>query len=267
VFSVLQVPILRGRGFTSADREGAQPVAVVTQSLARRYFPDVDPIGQRVRVGSKEPWLTVVGLCGDVVHDWFSRRNYPTLYRPFPQAPSRSMALLIRTSGAPASVSADARAAVRKVDPAQAVFDLRPMRDTLQERTLGLQYLGAIMMVFGGIAGVLAVIGVYGVMSSMMAQRTQEIGVRMALGASRGDVLRLALRQTASLTAVGVAVGIALTLALGRLIEAGLLGVTSNDPRIVGGLAALLILAALAAGSIPARRAASIDPMAALRTQ
>jgi ABC-type antimicrobial peptide transport system permease subunit len=227
----------------------------------------VDPIGRRVRVGSKEPWLTVVGVCGDVIHDWFSRRNHPTLYRPFLQAPSRSMALLVRTSGDPASVAADARAAVRSVDPVQAVFDLRPMRDTLQERTLGLQYLGAIMTVFGGIAVVLAVIGVYGVMSSMMTQRTHEIGVRMALGASRGDVLGLAVRQTAGLTAVGVAVGVALSLGLGRLIEAGLLGTASSDPRIVGALAALLVLAALAAGSIPARRAASIDPMAALRTQ
>ena len=264
-FSVLRVPILRGRSFTSADREGAQLVAVVTHSLAQRYFPDTNPIGRRIRVSADGPWVTVVGICGDVIQDWFARRNHPTLYRPFLQAPSRSMALLVRTNGDPATVAADARAAIRAVDPAQAVFDLRPMRNTLKERTLGLQYIGAIMFFLGGIALALAVVGVYGVMAHLVTQRTHEIGVRMALGATRRDVLALAVRQTTALTATGVGVGIALSFALGRVIEAGLLGVTPSDSRIVGGLAAILVLAALAAGYLPARRAASIDPMVALR--
>jgi putative ABC transport system permease protein len=264
-FAVLQIPILRGRGFSGADREGGQPVAIVTESLARRYFPDTDPIGRRLRTGANSPWLTIVGVSGDVIQDWFLRRNYPTLYRPLVQAPTRSMALLIRTAGAPAAAVADARAAIKAVDPAQAVFDVMPMRDILKERTLGLQYVGAIMIVLGGIALVLAVVGVYGLMAFMVTQRTHEIGVRMALGATRRDVLRLAVGQTATLTALGVGVGIAFSFALGRLIEAGLLGVSSNDPRLVAGLAAILILASLAAGYLPARRAASIDPMVALR--
>ena len=140
------------------------------------------------------------------------------------------------------------------------------MRDTLKERTLGLQYIGAIMFFLGGIALALAVVGVYGVMAHLVTQRTHEIGVRMALGATRRDVLALAVGQTTALTATGVGVGIVLSFALGRLIEAGLLGVTPSDSRIVGGLAAMLVLAALAAGYLPARRAASIDPMVALRT-
>ena len=267
VFSVLKVPILRGRGFTSADREDAQLVAVVTHSLAQRYFPDTDPIGRRIRIVADGQWVTVVGICGDVIQDWFARRNHPTLYRPFPQAPSRSMALLVRTNSDPTTVAADARAAIRAVDPAQAVFDLQPMRITVEERTLGLQYIGAIMIFLGGIALALAVVGVYGVMAHMVTQRTHEIGVRMALGATRRDVLTLAVGQTAILTAIGVSIGIALSFALGRLIEAGLLGVTPSDSRIVGGLAAILVLAALAAGYLPARRAASIDPMVALRTE
>jgi putative ABC transport system permease protein len=267
VFSVLQVPILRGRGFTSADREDTLRVAVVTQSLAQRYFPDTDAIGRRVRVGTNGPWVTVVGISGDVIHDWFARRNYPTLYQPFLQAPSRSMAVLLRTEQDPVAAAADARAAMRALDPAQAVFDVRPMRDTLEERTLGLQYVGAIMMVFGGIALVLAVVGVYGVMAHMVTQRTHEIGVRMALGATRRHVLGLTVRQTATLTTIGVGTGVALSFALGRLIEAGLLGVMSSDARIVAGLAVLLLIAALAAGYFPARRAASIDPMIALRTE
>jgi putative ABC transport system permease protein len=267
VFSVLQVPILRGRSFSNADREDTQPVAIVTHSLAQRYFANVDPIGQRIRVGANGRWLTIVGVAGDVIHDWFARRNYPTLYRPFLQAPDRSMALLLRTAGDPAAIAADARAAVRAVDPAQAVFDLRPMRETLKERTLGLQFLGATMSVLGCIALVLAVVGVYGVMAYMVTQRRHEIGVRMALGATRRDVLTLAFRQTATLTAVGVAAGIGLSFALGRLIEAGLLGITPNSPGIVGGLALVLVLAALAAGYLPARRAASTDPMIALRSE
>ena len=179
--------------------------------------------------------MTVVGVCGDHIHGWFDRRNTPTLYRPFPQAPTSAMALLVRTSRDPATVAAEARAAVRAVDPAQPVFELQPMRTTLLERTLGLHYVGAIMFAFGGLALLLAVIGVYGVMASMVTQRTHEIGVRMALGATRRDVLRLTVGQTGKLTAIGVAIGVALSLLLGRLIEAGLLGVASSDARITAG--------------------------------
>jgi putative ABC transport system permease protein len=267
VFSVLKVPILQGRGFSNADHEDSHPVAIVTQALADRYFGNTDPIGRRIRTGVNGRWLTIVGVAGDVIHDWFARRNYPTLYRPFLQAPDDSMALLVRTTGDPAAIAGEARAAVHAVDPAQAIFDLRPMRETLKERTLGLQFIGATMSVLGGIALVLAVVGVYGVMAYMVTQRRHEIGVRMALGATRRDVLTLAVRQTATMTAVGVAMGIGLSFALGRLIEAGLMGITPSDPGIVGGLALVLVLAALAAGYFPARRAASLDPMIALRSE
>jgi putative ABC transport system permease protein len=264
LFGALGIPIVAGRGFTEADREETQPVAIVSASLARQYWPDVDPIGRRIKVGN-EPWLTVVGMSGDVIHDWFMRRNYPTLYRPFRQAPTRSMALVMRTSADPFTLVTSARAAIRAVDPMQPVFDLQPMRQTLEERTIGLQYIGSIMFVFGGLALVLAIVGVYGVMAYMITQRTHEIGVRMALGATRRDVMRLTTKQTLMLTAIGVGAGVALSVALGRLIEAGLLGVASSDARLTAGLAAMLVLAAMAAGYIPARRAASIDPTVALR--
>ena len=139
------------------------------------------------------------------------------------------------------------------------------MRHALHDRTIGLHYLGAIMLVFGALALLLAVLGVYGVMANMVAQRTHEIGVRMALGATSKDVLQLTVGQTGRLTAVGVAIGVALSFLLQRLIEAGLLGVASSDARITASLAALLALSALAAGYVPARRAASIDPTVALR--
>jgi ABC-type antimicrobial peptide transport system permease subunit len=162
-------------------------------------------------------------------------------------------------------VASVARAAIRDLDPSQPVFELQPMRTTLKERTIGLQYVGAIMFAFGGLALILAVVGVYGVMAHMVTQRTHEIGVRMALGATRRDVLRLAIRQTGTVTVLGVGLGIALSFALGRLIEAGLVGTASSDPRLTVGLAVVLVAAGLAAGYLPARRAASIDPTVALR--
>ena len=266
LFGTLEIPIVAGRGIEETDRESTLAVVVISESLAQRYFPDADPLGRRLKLGTG-PWLTVVGVCGDVIHNWFSRRNAPTAYRPMDQAPVGSMALLLRTAGDPAAVSADARRVLRRIDDVQPVFDLITMRQALKERTVGLRYVAAIMTVFGGLALLLAVVGVYGVMAFLVTQRTHEIGVRMALGATRRDVLRLAIGQTGRLTAIGAALGIVLALALGRLIEAGLLGVASSDFRVVAGFATVLVLAALTAGYIPARRAATINPMTALRAE
>jgi putative ABC transport system permease protein len=264
IFATLELPVLVGRGLTDQDREKTLPVAVVSQSLAKRYWPDADPLGRRLKLGNG-PWVTVVGVCGDVIHNWFAGRNSPTVYRPMAQEPSGAMALLLRTSGDPSAVAADARRALRRVDDAQPVFDVMTMRARLMLRTLGLRYVAGIMTAFGGLALLLAVVGVYGLMAYMITQRTHEIGVRMALGATQRDVLRLSVGQTARLAAIGVALGIGLALALSRLIEAGLLGVAPNDLRIVAGFAAVLVTSALAAGYVPARRAATLNPIVALR--
>ena len=266
IFDTLGIPIRTGRSFTDADREGAQPVAVVSESLAKRYWPNEDPIGRRIKVGTGQ-YMTVIGVCGDIIHDWFISRNVPTLYRPFAQAPVGYMAALVRTSGDPASIAPDARRAIRAVDPAQPVFDVLTLRTLLYERTLGLRYAAAIMSIFGTLALMLAIVGVYGVMAYFVTQRTHEIGVRMALGATARDVVRLTVGQAGRLTAIGVGLGLLLSFALGRLIEAGLLGAATSDVRLTAALAAVLILAALAAGYIPARRAAAIDPVVALRAE
>jgi putative ABC transport system permease protein len=264
-FDALGIPLIQGRGFTAGDRADTQPVAIVSQAMARRHWPDSEPIGARIRFADNEPWLTVVGVCGDVIHHWFARRNYPTVYRPFAQGPTREMALVVRTSGDPNALAGPSRAAVRSVDSAQPVYEVASMRDNVRTLTVGLQYVGAVMFAFGGLALVLALIGIYGVMAYMVMQRTHEIGVRMALGATRRDVIRLTVRQTASITAIGVGLGTTLAVLLGRLIEAGLFGLTSTDPRLVAGLAIVLALAALTAGYVPARRAAALDPSQALR--
>jgi ABC-type antimicrobial peptide transport system permease subunit len=175
------------------------------------------------------------------------------------------MSLLVRTVPEPVALAAAARAAVRAEDPAQPVFDVQAMREALTDRTVGLRYVAGIMGVLGAPALVLSIVGVHGVMACLVAQRTHEIGVRIALGATRADVLRLTLAQTARLTAAGPGVGIALALALMRSIEAGLLGVTGGSPLMLTAVAALLVTAAVLAGCLPARRAAGIDPIAALR--
>ncbi len=264
VFAVLGIPVHRGRGFTTADRENAQPVVVISQSLAGRYWPDEDPLGRRLKLGTG-PWLTIVGICGDIVQDWFNRRDYPTAYVPYAQSPAGNFGLAVRATGDPAALSSAARAAVRAVDASQPVYDVMTLRAALRERTLGLQYIAAVMGVLGALALVLAAGGVYGVMAYMVAQRAHEIGVRIALGATRADVMRLTVTHTVRLAASGVALGITLSVLLGRVIEWGLLGTATVDARVVVGLGAVLSLSALAAGYIPARRAASIDPICTLR--
>jgi putative ABC transport system permease protein len=260
----MRTPIRRGRAFTAADSDTGQPVVIVSQSLASRYFGDTDPLGKRIKLGDS-PWLTIVGISGDVIHNWFGRRNAPTAYRPYAQAPSFGLCLVVRTEGDLAALTQPAQSAVRAVDPALPLFMVMPMQQALAERTIGLQYVAAIMAVFGAIALVLAVVGVYSLMAFMIAQRTHEIGVRIALGATRGNVLSLTVRQSAMMALWGVAIGLALSFGVGRALGALLTGIISGDLRVSVGLAAILLGAAAAAGYLPARRAASIDPVVALR--
>jgi putative ABC transport system permease protein len=263
-FQALRIPILRGRDFTIGDREDTQPVVIVSQSMARKFWGNEDPIGGRLRAGDG-PWLTVVGVSGDVIHDWFIRRNTPVMYRPLTQAPSDYLCVVVRTSGDPSVLAPDVRRALLQVDPDQPVFDVMTMRRALHERTIGLQYLAAIMTTFAAIALVLAAVGLYALITYFVAQRRHEIGVRMALGASARDVLRLTVGQALRLTIAGTAIGLILSIALGRLMQAGMLGVADLDVRVFAGFAAVLIVTALLAGYLPARRAAAIDPINALR--
>jgi putative ABC transport system permease protein len=260
----MRTPLLRGRAFTTADSDTGQPVVIVSQSLASRYFGDGDPLGKRIKLGASE-WLTIVGVCGDVIHNWFGRRNAPTAYRPYAQVPSLGLSFVIRSRGDLASLTQPAQAAVREVDPALPVYMAMPMQQALAERTIGLQYVAAIMAVFGGIALVLAVVGVYSLMAFVIAQRTHEIGVRIALGATRGKVLSLTVRQAATMALWGVATGLGLSFGVGRALGALLGGIISGDLRVSLGLAAVLLGAAVAAGYLPARRATTIDPIIALR--
>jgi putative ABC transport system permease protein len=266
VFGVLGIPIVRGRGFTSADLDGADLVAVVSESMAAKYWPGEDPIGRRFKTPGGQ-WITVVGICGDIIHDWFIRKNVPTMYRPYAQAPSDYYGVMVRTNGEPAAVAGAVRQALLKVDPDQPVFDLMTMRRQLHERTIGLQYLSAIMATFAALALVLAAVGLYAVVAYSVAQRRHEIGVRMALGASAVDVVRLTVLQALKLTALGTVIGLAISIALARVMESALLGIATTDSRVFAGFAAVLMGTALVASYLPARRAAAIDPMIALRSE
>jgi len=264
LLGTLNVPVLRGRGFTAADAAGAQEVAIISQAAVDRFFPGEDPLGRRVRLGDG-PWVTIVGVSGDVIHHWFDARNPPTIYRPYAQRSTLNVAIAVRADGDLAALAAPLRAAVREVDPQQPVFDLRTMRETLHVRTIGLQYVAAIMGVFGALALILAVVGVYSLMAFVMAQRTHEIGVRIALGASRRDVLRLTMGQAGRMAAVGVVIGLLLAAGVGRVMNATLQGVFADDFRLSLGFATILLVAAVSAGYLPGRRATRIDPLIALR--
>jgi putative ABC transport system permease protein len=263
-FESMRIPILRGRAITSADSDTSLPVVIISQSLADRHFFQTDPVGKRLKLGDS-PWLTVIGISGDVIHNWFGRRNAPTAYRPYAQAPSLGVNFVVRAGGELASLMQPAQAAVRSVDPALPVFLLMPMQEALAERTIGLQYVAAIMAVFGSIALVLAVVGVYSLMAFMVAQRTHEIGVRIALGATRANVLSLTVRQSVTMALWGVGIGLGLSFGVGRALGSLLAGVISGDLRVSLSLAAVLLAAAVAAGYIPARRATGIDPAITLR--
>jgi putative ABC transport system permease protein len=267
---VLQIPILGGRGLDGGDRDGRELVAVVSRSLARRYFPDGDAVGREIRLGRPAgPPRRIVGISGDTIDDWFINREVPTVYVPVHQSPSGQVGLVLRGSGAAseASLTEAARAAVASVDPGQAVFDVMTMRHAVHVRTTGLRFVGGLMAVFGAIALVLAAIGLYSVMSSYVAQRRREIGIRMALGAATGDVLRQTIGQGGRLALVGTVAGLALAVALSRLMESALFGIVAIEIWLFAAIAALLLAIALLASVLPARQAAAVDPIAALRAE
>jgi putative ABC transport system permease protein len=265
-FSVMRIPIDRGRAFTAADREGSAPVVVVSESMAKKYWPGEDPVGRRLKIG-KGDWITVVGICGDVIQDWFNRRNNATMYRPMAQSPSNYFGIVARTTGDPATLAGPVRQALLRVDATQPVFEMMPMRQALSERTIGLQYMAVIMTVFAALALLLAAVGLYAVISYLVAQRRHEIGLRIALGASTTDVMKLTVGQAFNLALAGTAIGLVLSVALSRLMETAILGVASSSASVFVIFSLILVATALVAGYLPARRAAAIDPMVALRAE
>jgi putative ABC transport system permease protein len=269
-FATMRLPVLQGRGIEEADVEASQPVVVVSRSFAQKFWPGQDAIGRRFRTvdpASETPWLTVVGISGDVVHQWVMRRNWPTMYRPMRQEPRLRLAFAMRTTGDPDALMPAVGRALKDVDPDQPADDVMSMRRAIARGTIGIQYVAGIMSAFGVLALVLALSGVYGILSYRVSLRTTEIGVRMALGATRRDVLALTLGQAARLSAIGLAAGAVVAFGTGRLLSSALRGAVASDPALVGMTTAALALAALVAAWIPSRRAIAIEPATALRAE
>jgi predicted permease len=267
-FKAMGISLLRGRAFEARDTDGAPPVAIVDESLAERYWPNQDPIGKRVHTGgpgSASPWATVIGVVRPVRNRTLEARSRVEVYWPENQTAYRSMTLAVKVSGNPMNLASTIQRQVLSLDPDLPVYHVLTMKevmgDSLQRRKLALILLGC----FASLALLLASIGIYGVMSYGVAQRQVEIGVRMALGADRGQVMRMMVRSGMSTIAIGLAVGVMLSLALTQLIKGLLFAVRPSDPVALGGAVLLLLAAALLAILIPARRAMKMNPMAALR--
>jgi len=270
-FEAMGIPVLRGRAFTDADALGAERVAIINEALAERYFPGQDPLGRGIMFGATdeddEPeWYRIVGVVANVnQRDVNQAQAEPSLYRPFAQSPWHSAALVVRVRGDLASAIASIRRESRALDADVPVDDVRTVEAVLDDAVWDSRLFTSLFAAFAAGALALAAIGLYGVVAYGVTQRTHEIGVRVALGATTRDVLRLVVGQGMTLTAVGLGVGIVLAFAVSRVMEGMLFGVTAGDPVTFALVPPLLALVALLATWLPARRAARVPAMVALR--
>ncbi|MBV8207315.1 MAG: ABC transporter permease, partial [Acidobacteria bacterium] len=265
-FRQLRIPVLQGRILGAQDGADAPPVAVISDSVARRWWPRGDSPGRRIRMATDEPWITIVGVVADIDQSTLSNRVWPTVYRPISQAPPQSATFLVRTAAAPMSFAAAARSAVTAADPYQALFDIRTLRQLATDNRSGIEFSAHMMIAFGAIALLLAAAGIYAVMTYAVNQRTREIGIRMAVGANRGQVMRMVLGNSLTLAAAGLAIGLPVAFGLSRVMASLLVGVVHLDGVVFAAFAAVLAMVAAAAAYFPALRAMRVDPMIALRS-
>ena len=267
-FRSLGIPLIRGRQFNEQDRADSTPVMIIDETFARRFFPGEDPLGKRIdEQGSRtrKSFFTVVGIVGGVKHDKLNAEARPTIYLPIEQSGWETMTLTVRASGDLNLLSAAVRREVWAVDKDQPVTKLAPLSDVFSEAVAPQRFNALLLNLFAAVAMILAVVGIYGVIAYTVAQRSREMGIRIALGASRRDILRLVVGQAMLTTLIGVGLGLAGAFALTRLMSSLLYEVSATDPAIFAGVALLLALVALLASYLPARRATKVDPMVALR--
>jgi putative ABC transport system permease protein len=269
-FDTMRIRLIEGRFLDQRDGSGAQPVVVINQALARHFYGDQSPIGRRVRSGAQDPWRTIVGVVADVKNAGLDQAAGTELYFPFAQNPPygfglRNFFVALRTSGDPMSMNAGARQAINGLDPALPISNVRTMDEVSALAEARPRFLTMLLGLFSALALVLAAVGIYGLMSYSVTQRTNEIGIRMALGAPRGRVLGLVLGYGMRLTLIGMAVGLGGAIGLTRLMSSLLFGVTATD--VTTFITVPLALAAVALGAclVPARRATRVDPIVALR--
>jgi putative ABC transport system permease protein len=267
-FKVMRIPIRSGRDFTEADNEQARPVVIVSETMARRYWPGEDPVGRRLRRDVPDsPWMTVIGVAGDVKTNGVDEDGQPILYASLLQRSSLQLTLVLRGRTGLAGLAAAIAREVKAIDPEIPVFGIRTMDDLMGDSVAHRRYAMLLLGLFAAAALSLAAIGIYGVMSYFVAERRREIGIRIALGAARQDVMRLVIGQGLALTAAGIALGLVAALALTRAMSAMLYGVSATDPITFVAITILLGLVATVACYLPARQALRVDPLRALRSE
>src|SRR5712691_7316914 len=272
-FRAMGERVVEGRVFTERDSAEAPPVAVVDETFVRAHYPGQSALGKRLRFGSsrdpddKAKWLEIVGVVGHVKNYGVDQESRVEVWLPYFQNPTGSVTLIVRADKDPAALASGLREAVKAVDPEVPVYSVRTLADLVSDRTAPRRLAVMLITVFAAIALLLAAVGIYGVMSYAVAQRTQEIGIRMALGAERRDILRMVLRHGSLMAVTGIALGVVTALALARLITSLLFQVSATDPPTFSVVPLVLIGVALLACYIPARRATRVDPLVALRDQ
>ncbi len=265
-FAALKIPIRKGRVFSEQDRLETEPVAVIDEALARQYWPNEDPVGKHIRRGRSSPAVTIVGIVGHVRHSDLGGEDVKgKYYFPIYQLSRPMTTFLVKSASDPGRLTAGIRDAVRAVDPTQPVAQIRLLPDMVNGSLAPRRFVVTVLGVFAGLSLLMAVIGLYGVISYAVTQRTQELGVRMALGAQTGEIMRLVVGQGMRLAALGAVAGLIVALIASRMLRNQLFGISSFDPVTFALMAAVLVAAALLASYIPARRATRVDPMVALR--
>jgi predicted permease len=267
-FGTLKIPLIAGRNFLDADTADGARVAVISHGMASRFWPKGDALGHRIKLGAQDStgaWLAVVGIVGDVRQNWWNPLSRPVIYKPFAQSPQRSMTMLLRTASEPMGYVSGVRDVARQEDPGIALRGINTLEEEIADSIAIVRIMGILMGVFGVVALALSSIGVYGVLSESVAQRTHEIGIRLALGANSGDLRKMILGQALKLTGIGLVIALPISLAISQAMASLIFGVVSVDYTILAGFSALLLIVALAAGYLPARRAIGVVPMVSLR--
>jgi len=270
-FEAMGIAVVRGRAFTATDNEARDPVILINQAMADTYWPDGDALGKRFKYGSSyaenEPWRTIVGVVGDVRHFGFREQMRPEVYFPYPDWAYSSMYLTLKVDGEARAAVEPVRAAVQRIDDSLPVFSIATMRDRMAASVVAERLATDLLAAFAAVALTLATVGLYGVLAYNISLRTQEIGLRMALGARSSDLVRRVVGHGAWLSALGIGIGLAGALLATRLLTSFLYEVAPGDPLTLAAVAALLLISAIAASWLPARKAARVDPLVALRAE
>jgi predicted permease len=266
-FETMGIDLRKGRVFAASDHRDAPRVVVINETMAKQFWPDQDALGKRFKFFGQDWWNEVVGIAADGKYNFLGENPQPHIYLSLEQVFEPAVSLTVRASGDPATALGMARAEVQALDRLLPITNVSTFREILRQSLWAPRMGASLLAVFGALSLVLAVIGIYGVMSYSVSQRTRELGLRMALGADESSLLKLVVRQGVTLAAVGIAVGLGLSFALTRLVSNLLFDVRAHDPLIFAGVPVLLGLAALVASVQPALRAARVDPTLALRIE